>query len=74
MDRVQWGTKQSLDFAFLMMYVMDRGMYYVQLEHDIITKKGFVTTMKKIASEKTAEKKTMVGVGLEINQIMKTDS
>ena len=59
MDRVEWGTKQSLDFAFLMMYVMDWGMYYVQLEHDIITKKGFVTTMKKIASEKTAEKKTM---------------
>ena len=57
-----------------MMYVMDRGMYYVHLEDDVITKKEFVTTMKKFTSEKTAEKKTMVGVGLEINQIMKTDS
>ena len=57
MDRVQWGTKQSLDFAFLMMYVMDRGMYYVQLEDDVITKKVFVTTMKKMLQRKQPRKK-----------------
>ena len=38
-----------------MMYAKDRGTYYVQLEDDVITKKGFVTTMKKSALQKTAE-------------------
>ena len=57
MDRVMWRAKQSLDFAFLMMYAKDRGTYYVQLEDDVITKNNFVSTMKKIALEKTAEKK-----------------
>ena len=55
MDRIKWRSKQSLDFAFLMMYAKDRGTYYVQLEDDVITKKGFVSTMKSSALQKTAE-------------------
>ena len=38
-----------------MMYAKDRGKYYVQLEDDVITKKGFVSTMKSSAMQKTAE-------------------
>ena len=56
-DRVRWRAKQSLDFAFLMTYAKDRGKYYVQLEDDVITKNGFVSTMKNFALEKTAENK-----------------
>ena len=55
MDRVRWRSKQALDFTFLMMYAKDRGTYYVQLEDDVITKNGFVSTMRKFAAEKTAE-------------------
>ena len=36
MTRVQWRSKQSLDYAYLMMYSQTRGSsYYVQLEDDI---------------------------------------
>jgi alpha-1,3-mannosylglycoprotein beta-1,4-N-acetylglucosaminyltransferase A/B len=44
-ERVQWRSKQNLDYAFLMMYAQWRGIYYVQLEDDILTKPSFVTTM-----------------------------
>jgi alpha-1,3-mannosylglycoprotein beta-1,4-N-acetylglucosaminyltransferase A/B len=44
-ERVQWRSKQNLDYAFLMMYAQWRGIYYVQLEDDILTKPNFVTTM-----------------------------
>ena len=39
-------------------YAKDRGKYYVQLEDDLITKDGFVSTMSNFAAEKTAEHKS----------------
>ena len=57
MDRVKWRTKQNLDFAYLMMYCQSRGVYYVQLEDDIITEPGFLTKMKTTALKHTAERK-----------------
>ncbi|XP_069984438.1 alpha-1,3-mannosyl-glycoprotein 4-beta-N-acetylglucosaminyltransferase A isoform X10 [Penaeus vannamei] len=57
MERVKWRTKQNLDFAFLMMYAQPKGTFYVQLEDDIQTKKGYIATMKKFALQKTSEKK-----------------
>ena len=30
LERVQWRSKQNLDFAFLMMYAQGRGIFYVQ--------------------------------------------
>jgi alpha-1,3-mannosylglycoprotein beta-1,4-N-acetylglucosaminyltransferase A/B len=55
-ERVQWRSKQNLDYAFLMMYCQWRGVYYVQLEDDILTKPNFVATMRDFALEKTAAK------------------
>jgi len=46
LKRVQWRSKQNLDYAFLMMYSQTRGFYYVQLEDDIITKPKFVQIYK----------------------------
>lgn len=51
-ERVKWRTKQNLDYAFLMMYAQSRGMYYVQLEDDILTTSGYITKMKKFALKK----------------------
>ncbi len=34
------------------MYAQSRGMYYVQLEDDILTTSGYVTKMKKFALKK----------------------
>lgn len=56
MERVTWRSKQSLDFSFLMMYAKNRGTFYVQLEDDVLTKKGFVSIMKHFALEKMSEK------------------
>ena len=52
LDRVHWRSKQNLDFAFLMMYAQGRGIFYVQLEDDIITKPNFVAIMREFALNK----------------------
>ncbi|XP_013789069.2 alpha-1,3-mannosyl-glycoprotein 4-beta-N-acetylglucosaminyltransferase B-like [Limulus polyphemus] len=56
-ERVKWRTKQNLDFAFLMMYAQAKGTFYVQLEDDILTKPGYVTTMKNFAYKQITNKK-----------------
>lgn len=56
MERVRWRSKQNLDFAFLMTYAQPKGTFYVQLEDDILAKRGFVTIMKNFALEKTMRK------------------
>ncbi|XP_065205041.1 alpha-1,3-mannosyl-glycoprotein 4-beta-N-acetylglucosaminyltransferase B-like [Planococcus citri] len=56
MERVRWRSKQSLDFAFLMMYAYRKGMFYVQLEDDILAKKNYLSIMKEVAFSKIATK------------------
>uniref|UniRef100_T1J3G6 MGAT4 conserved region domain-containing protein n=1 Tax=Strigamia maritima TaxID=126957 RepID=T1J3G6_STRMM len=60
MDRVKWRTKQNLDFAFLMMYCQAKATFYIQLEDDILTKPGYITTMKKFALQKTSDKNNWI--------------
>ncbi|XP_058455473.1 alpha-1,3-mannosyl-glycoprotein 4-beta-N-acetylglucosaminyltransferase A isoform X2 [Malaya genurostris] len=55
-ERVRWRSKQNLDFAYLMAYTQPKGTFYVQLEDDILTKKGFISIIKNFALEKTAKK------------------
>lgn len=55
-QRVVWRSKQNLDFAFLMSYAQTKGMFYVQLEDDILAKKNFITTMKSFALQKIGTK------------------
>ncbi|ALC44609.1 CG9384 [Drosophila busckii] len=54
LERVKWRSKQNLDFAYLMAYAHAKGTFYVQLEDDILTKRQFITTMKKFALIKSA--------------------
>ncbi|KAI7685834.1 Alpha-1, 3-mannosyl-glycoprotein 4-beta-N-acetylglucosaminyltransferase B [Sarcoptes scabiei] len=50
-ERVRWRTKQNFDFAYLMMYCRLRGVYYVQLEDDIVARKNYLKSIdKSIAS------------------------
>ena len=56
LERVKWRSKQNLDFAFLMAYAQPKGTFYVQLEDDILAKRGFITIMKNFALEKTVRK------------------
>ncbi|XP_032290382.1 alpha-1,3-mannosyl-glycoprotein 4-beta-N-acetylglucosaminyltransferase B isoform X2 [Drosophila virilis] len=53
-ENVSWHSKQNLDIAYLMTYAHSKGTYYVQLEDDILTKRDFITTMRKFALIKLA--------------------
>lgn len=52
-ERVKWRSKQNLDFAFLMAYAQPKGTFYVQLEDDILAKRGFISIMKRFAFDIT---------------------
>lgn len=52
-ERVKWRTKQNLDFSFLMLYARTRGMYYVQLEDDVLAKPGYLTIMNTFAQQQS---------------------
>uniref|UniRef100_A0A7N6BAI7 Alpha-1,3-mannosyl-glycoprotein 4-beta-N-acetylglucosaminyltransferase A n=1 Tax=Anabas testudineus TaxID=64144 RepID=A0A7N6BAI7_ANATE len=54
-DRVKWRTKQNLDYSFLMMYAVSKGVYYVQLEDDIVAKPNYFATMKNFALQLSSE-------------------
>lgn len=55
-ERVKWRSKQNLDYAFLMAYAQPKASFYVQLEDDLLVKRGFVGVMKKFALDKTMKK------------------
>ncbi|GAU93552.1 hypothetical protein RvY_05478 [Ramazzottius varieornatus] len=48
-ERMKWRAKQVLDFAYLMMYGHKKGVYYMQLEDDVVTKPSYVTKIKNFA-------------------------
>uniref|UniRef100_A0A8D3E803 Alpha-1,3-mannosyl-glycoprotein 4-beta-N-acetylglucosaminyltransferase A n=1 Tax=Scophthalmus maximus TaxID=52904 RepID=A0A8D3E803_SCOMX len=54
-ERVKWRTKQNLDYSFLMMYAVNKGIYYVQLEDDIVAKPNYFATMKNFALQLSSE-------------------
>ncbi|XP_008586837.1 PREDICTED: alpha-1,3-mannosyl-glycoprotein 4-beta-N-acetylglucosaminyltransferase A, partial [Galeopterus variegatus] len=54
-ERVRWRTKQNLDYCFLMMYAQEKGIYYIQLEDDIIVKQNYFNTMKNFALQLSSE-------------------
>ncbi|XP_028935826.1 alpha-1,3-mannosyl-glycoprotein 4-beta-N-acetylglucosaminyltransferase A isoform X1 [Ornithorhynchus anatinus] len=54
-ERVKWRTKQNLDYCFLMMYAQRRGIYYIQLEDDIVVKQNYFSTIKNFALQVSSE-------------------
>uniref|UniRef100_A0A8C4PEZ8 Alpha-1,3-mannosyl-glycoprotein 4-beta-N-acetylglucosaminyltransferase A n=1 Tax=Equus asinus TaxID=9793 RepID=A0A8C4PEZ8_EQUAS len=54
-ERVRWRTKQNLDYCFLMMYAQEKGVYYLQLEDDIIVKQNYFNTIKNFALQLSSE-------------------
>ncbi|XP_077767262.1 alpha-1,3-mannosyl-glycoprotein 4-beta-N-acetylglucosaminyltransferase B isoform X3 [Canis aureus] len=50
-----WRTKQNLDYCFLMMYAQSKGIYYVQLEDDIVARPNYLSTMKTFALQQPSE-------------------
>lgn len=54
-ERIRWRTKQNLDYCFLMMYAQEKGIYYIQLEDDIIVKQNYFNTIKNFALQLSSE-------------------
>ncbi|NWV27486.1 MGT4A acetylglucosaminyltransferase, partial [Origma solitaria] len=50
-----WRTKQNLDYCFLMMYAQKKGVYYIQLEDDIVVKQNYFSTIKNFALQLASE-------------------
>ncbi|XP_048459745.1 alpha-1,3-mannosyl-glycoprotein 4-beta-N-acetylglucosaminyltransferase B-like isoform X2 [Rhincodon typus] len=50
-QRVRWRTKQNLDYSFLMMYAQAKGVFYLQLEDDIIATPNYLQTMINFAEQ-----------------------
>ncbi|XP_017068348.1 alpha-1,3-mannosyl-glycoprotein 4-beta-N-acetylglucosaminyltransferase B [Drosophila eugracilis] len=48
-QRVQWRTKQNLDYIYLMSYARTKGSYYLQLEDDVMSNEGFMDYIQKFA-------------------------
>ena len=46
MTRVAWRSKQNLDYSYLMTYSRNMSKYYLQLEDDVITIKGYLSKIK----------------------------
>ncbi|KAJ6667438.1 hypothetical protein lerEdw1_016559 [Lerista edwardsae] len=51
----RWRTKQNLDYCFLMMYAQEKGVYYIQLEDDIVVKQNYFSTIKNFALQLSSE-------------------
>ncbi|NXS73750.1 MGT4A acetylglucosaminyltransferase, partial [Pandion haliaetus] len=51
----RWRTKQNLDYCFLMMYAQRKGVYYIQLEDDIVVKQNYFSTIKNFALQLASE-------------------
>ncbi|CAN8006208.1 unnamed protein product, partial [Ixodes hexagonus] len=57
LQRVKWRAKQTLDFAYIMMYAQSRGTFYVQLEDDILSKPGYISKMRESAYKQVSLKR-----------------
>ncbi|XP_075990546.1 alpha-1,3-mannosyl-glycoprotein 4-beta-N-acetylglucosaminyltransferase A-like [Anticarsia gemmatalis] len=56
--RVKWRTKQNLDTMYLMAYAQSKGIYYLMLEDDVITKKNYIAEIKKFTAATTVNNPT----------------
>ena len=56
MKRIQWRTKQNLDYAYLMMFAQRRGRLYLQMEDDLLTTSTkLVSTVVGVADNNTSD-------------------
>ncbi|GFT04922.1 alpha-1,3-mannosyl-glycoprotein 4-beta-N-acetylglucosaminyltransferase C [Nephila pilipes] len=51
-ERIEWRSKQVLDFAFLLMCSQNLSDYFLILEDDVITSPQFVTNIQKFVEER----------------------
>ena len=54
LERVQWRTKQNLDYAFLMMYAQSKARFYIQMEDDIIASPSYASIIRAFAMQQDA--------------------
>ena len=57
--RVQWRSKQSLDYSFLYFHCADLGRYFLQLEDDVLTEGKYFPKIKKFISSRVTAWSTL---------------
>jgi len=61
--RVQWRSKQCLDYAFLFDYSKDLGQYYVQIEDDVLTERDYLKKIKNFIDMNRRRKWSLLEFG-----------
>lgn len=54
-SRTRWRSKQNVDFAFLWLYSLYLGQYYMQIEDDVLTMPGYMSIIRQFISEQKNE-------------------
>lgn len=62
-ERVEWRSRQSLDYSFLFYYSIDLAEYYIQLEDDIEAVDGFYRQMNHFIETNENEKWSILEFG-----------
>lgn len=58
--RIKWRTKQNFDISFLMANCRTKATYYLQLEDDIISKRGFISEIESYLNTLNDKKWIMI--------------
>ena len=57
--RVQWRSKQSLDYSFLYFHCADLGQYFLQLEDDVLTEDRYLPKIKNFINSRSKKWSTL---------------
>ncbi|XP_050411919.2 alpha-1,3-mannosyl-glycoprotein 4-beta-N-acetylglucosaminyltransferase C [Patella vulgata] len=60
LKRVQWRSKQNLDYAYVMTYSANLSQYYMQLEDDVIATERYLKKIKDFIDEHSDKKWVML--------------
>lgn len=62
-ERIRWRSKQCLDYAFLMKFCKELGQYYLQIEDDVTTSKGYLKKIKGFVTKHEERKWSILEFG-----------
>ncbi|KAK6196005.1 hypothetical protein SNE40_001315 [Patella caerulea] len=60
LKRVQWRSKQNLDYAYVMTYAANLSQYYMQLEDDVIATERYLTKIKDFIDQHSDKRWVML--------------
>jgi len=55
--RVEWRSKQNIDYSYMFLYCRNISQYYMQLEDDVITTKNYIKEIRKFVVSRPVKPK-----------------